>query len=78
MRCLSINFYSFFSSLRAFKHHFITDWFDTLKVGVPAVIYTIQNFLLYVAIEHLDAATYMVNFWLLFKNNVIQLITLGF
>lgn len=47
-------------SLRLFKHHFITDFFDTLKVGVPSIIYTIQNLLLYVAIDHLDAATFMV------------------
>ncbi|PIO69121.1 UDP-galactose translocator domain protein, partial [Teladorsagia circumcincta] len=38
-----------------FVHH----WRDALKVLVPAVVYTIQNFLLYVAVENLPAATYM-------------------
>ncbi|CAD5226156.1 unnamed protein product [Bursaphelenchus xylophilus] len=46
------------------KLHFCTHWLETLKVGVPAFIYTIQNFLLYLSIEHLDAGTYMVTYQL--------------
>lgn len=37
---------------------------DAIKVLVPAVVYTIQNFLLYVAVENLPAATYMVTYQL--------------
>ena len=34
---------------------------ETLKVAVPAFLYTIQNNLLYVALTNLDAATYQVS-----------------
>uniref|UniRef100_A0A914D2A5 UDP-galactose transporter n=1 Tax=Acrobeloides nanus TaxID=290746 RepID=A0A914D2A5_9BILA len=49
-------------TLKSLKHHFISKPLDTIKVGVPAFIYTIQNFLLYVAVENLDAGTYMVTY----------------
>ncbi len=33
---------------------------DTLKLSVPAILYTIQNNLLFVALSNLDAATFQV------------------
>lgn len=45
---------------RGLRYHFCTNFLDTVKVGVPALIYTIQNVLLYIAVENLEAATYMV------------------
>jgi len=52
------------TAFREFHRHFIMDFMGTLKVAVPALIYTIQNFLLYVAIDNLDAPTYMVTYQL--------------
>ncbi|KAJ1349343.1 hypothetical protein KIN20_004893 [Parelaphostrongylus tenuis] len=43
---------------------FVNKWRDALKVLIPAVVYTIQNILLYVAVENLPAATYMVTYQL--------------
>lgn len=35
-------------------------WLDTLKLGVPAFVYTVQNFLFLAAMEHLEASTFSV------------------
>lgn len=37
---------------------------DTFKMCVPALLYTVQNNLLYLALSNLDAATYQVGFYL--------------
>ena len=34
---------------------------ETLRLSVPSVLYTIQNNLLYIALTHLDAATFQVS-----------------
>lgn len=54
-------------ALKDLKYHFITNFLDSFKVGIPALIYTIQNILLYVAIEHLEASTFMVRILKNFK-----------
>ena len=36
---------------------------DTLKVAVPAFIYTVQNNLLYVSISNLPAAVFQVKYF---------------
>lgn len=38
----------------------LAQWKDTLKLAVPALLYTIQNNLLFVALSNLPAATYQV------------------
>ncbi|WKY06925.1 hypothetical protein Q1695_006813 [Nippostrongylus brasiliensis] len=57
---------------------FVNHWRDALKVLVPAVVYTIQNFLLYVAVENLPAATYMVSYQLkILTTAVFTVLVLG-
>ncbi|KAI1726459.1 nucleotide-sugar transporter domain-containing protein [Ditylenchus destructor] len=55
---------------------FIYDIFDTPKVGVPAFIYIIQNFLLFVAVENLDAGTFMVTYQLKILTTALFTVTM--
>jgi UDP-sugar transporter A1/2/3 len=57
------------SILKGFKlivNKIIYQPFDTFKTGIPALLYTLQNNLLFIAISNLDAATYQVIFLLEF------------
>jgi UDP-sugar transporter A1/2/3 len=47
--------------------------YDTFKTGIPALLYTLQNNLLFIAISNLDAATFQVNIFLLAKNKILFL-----
>jgi len=47
-------------SMRLLKEEIVNKPVETLKLAIPAGIYTLQNNLLYVALSNLDAATYQV------------------
>merc|ERR1712228_420910 len=42
------------------KNEIFNDWKIVLKMSVPAILYMIQNNLLYTALQHLDAAYYQI------------------
>jgi len=48
----------------AIKEEFIGQPMEVLKLTVPSILYVIQNNLLYFALSHLDAATYLVGYQL--------------
>lgn len=64
--CLIIILHSFGWSLRLWFSHIneeiIKKPIDTIKVAVPAFIYTVQNNLLYVSISNLPAAVFQVSY----------------
>lgn len=65
LTCLLIIFYEGGFSVVQWWTHLSENIFqqplDCLKVSVPAVVYMLQNNLLYVAASNLDAATYQVS-----------------
>ena len=49
------------STVRMLRSEIMIKWKDTLRVGVPAFAYVVQNQLLFLALSNLDAATYQVS-----------------
>ena len=47
-------------TLGVLKTEIVGNFAETIKLSIPAVLYTIQNNLLYLALSHLDAATFQV------------------
>ena len=47
--------------MRMLRSEIMIKWKDTLRVGVPAFAYVVQNQLLFLALSNLDAATYQVS-----------------
>ena len=62
--CLVIIFVQEKGSIRDFSkllyNGIVTEWRDTLKMSVPAIVYMIQNNLQYVAVSNLEAAVFQV------------------
>ena len=48
------------SGLKLIYNQIICKPYDTFKTGVPALLYTLQNNLLFISISNLDAATFQV------------------
>ena len=47
-------------TLGILKTEIVGNFAETIKLSIPAILYTIQNNLLYLALSHLDAATFQV------------------
>ena len=63
--CMSMIFYNSNFDLdktaKSLYLEIIVKGYETLKVSVPSLLYTIQNNLLFVALTHLNAATFQVS-----------------
>ncbi len=55
-----INNFDIFATFKLLYTEIIVKWWDTSKLAVPCILYTIQNNLLFVALSHLNAATFQV------------------
>ncbi|UJR23358.1 hypothetical protein I4U23_026369 [Adineta vaga] len=67
-----------FRSLKLIYEKVFRETNDMIKTGIPAFLYTIQNYLLFVSISNLDAATCQVSFqFKIFTTAVFMVLILG-
>jgi solute carrier family 35 (UDP-sugar transporter), member A1/2/3 len=66
--CFSVVFcqqgFSTNNFIKTFQEEVVNQPWELVKLGVPSILYVIQNNLLYFALSHLDAATYLVGYQL--------------
>ncbi|OQV15100.1 UDP-N-acetylglucosamine transporter [Hypsibius exemplaris] len=78
--CLAVMLAQNGGSVRAVTHTIDTEILqkrgETLKLLIPAVLYTIQNNLLFLALSHLDAATYQVTYQLKILTTAVFSVTM--
>ena len=53
-----------FAFVARLRQALLGEWRDTLMLGVPGGLYLLQNNIIFVALTHLDAATYQVTYQL--------------
>lgn len=78
LTCILVLFKNSEHNFQKFKKDLKTqifgNWFDSFKLMVPAVLYTIQNNLLFLALSYLDAATYQVSMIQLPASKIISML----
>ena len=66
-----------FAHLRAtIKQQTLHNHMDSIKTGIPALLFTVQNNLVYLAISNLDAAVFQVTFQIKILTTAIFMVTI--